>query len=440
MSSSSQSATGTPSCTLPDGASCWLCLEEGPDDSGAPLVRDCSCRGHSGFAHLPCLVQYAESKSRDLAERGAITLREFFHEKIFEQCPNCKQPFQGNIPYGMTTAQLSFFEREFKDVLSWQMGALMKRILVLDGRKEADRVEGEDICAKMLTLIDKMKKNRDPSLDVIALATIYQEIGIFYYRVDTKQSLQKGKGYLETAMDIVVTLGGRELQCLVEAIKNNLANVEARLSGVSIPDEHAGSDLRSFRTRYDFLLRAIGQNDVRTMQMGVHLATALFEAYQTLEALRLLEKLACASRRVHGSDHRITADTAFLLRQYQVRRASIGDGLSYQALRYENDGKSCVIQGPIPSNIYAPRNVDDEKTVSVATAVIYFSLGSPVMLHGLKKAAHLNGEIGEVRGYCELTDRCVVHLEDKGLRPVKVKHENVRIVFDVPDPKKESSS
>ncbi|KAK1740132.1 hypothetical protein QTG54_009082 [Skeletonema marinoi] len=438
MITKSQSAAEAPSCTPPDGASCWLCLEEGPDDSGAPLVRDCSCRGHSGFAHLQCLVQYAKSKTKDFAERGELTLSTMFVEKLFERCPNCKQEFQGDLYYEMTKAQLSFVEKEFKGANGWYIGTLTRRIHALDGGKEEDRIEGEEICAKMLSLIDEMKKNGDPQLDAFMLASVYHDIGRFNYDIGTNQRLERAKRYLEISRDVFVSLGGCDSDIAV-AIEGNIANVEARLSGSNLPTKKE-SDLSAQRARYNcMMLRVTGQNDVRTTQVGVHLATALFEACHTLEALRLLEKLAGTSRRVHGSDHRVTADTAFLLKQFQARYVSIGNGLNYQALRYENDGKSCVIQGPVPRNIFEPRNVDDEKTFSVPTANIYFSLGSPVMLHGLKKAAHLNGEIGDVRGHCELTDRCVVHLEGKDLKPVKVKHENLRIVFDVADPKKESS-
>ena len=43
-----------------DGASCYICLDEGPDEAGKPLVRDCSCRGDTaGFAHLSCIIEYA---------------------------------------------------------------------------------------------------------------------------------------------------------------------------------------------------------------------------------------------------------------------------------------------------------------------------------------------------------------------------------------------
>ena len=70
--------------------SCWICLEEGPDDTGAPLVRDCSCRGSAGFAHLSCLVKYAETQSRNAFERafesGAIDYVAMVEG--FKKCPN----------------------------------------------------------------------------------------------------------------------------------------------------------------------------------------------------------------------------------------------------------------------------------------------------------------------------------------------------------------
>jgi E3 ubiquitin-protein ligase DOA10 len=48
----------------PDGTVCFICLDVGPDDEGKPLVRDCSCRGDAGVAHLSCLTMYAKQKSR----------------------------------------------------------------------------------------------------------------------------------------------------------------------------------------------------------------------------------------------------------------------------------------------------------------------------------------------------------------------------------------
>ena len=49
---------------IPEGAMCFICLGEGDDDEGGPLVRDCSCRGDSaGFAHLSCIIQTQSKKA-----------------------------------------------------------------------------------------------------------------------------------------------------------------------------------------------------------------------------------------------------------------------------------------------------------------------------------------------------------------------------------------
>ncbi len=52
--------------SFPDDVSCWICLEEkkdcleerkDPSSSARPLLRDCCCRGGSGWAHYKCLEQ-----------------------------------------------------------------------------------------------------------------------------------------------------------------------------------------------------------------------------------------------------------------------------------------------------------------------------------------------------------------------------------------------
>ncbi len=49
----------------PGGATCYICLDGGPDEKGKPLARDCSCRGDSnGFFHMSCFIEYAKEKSK----------------------------------------------------------------------------------------------------------------------------------------------------------------------------------------------------------------------------------------------------------------------------------------------------------------------------------------------------------------------------------------
>ena len=433
-----------PSCTAPEGASCWLCLEEGPDDSGAPLVRDCSCRGHSGYAHLPCLIKYAESKSREFAERGICSTNDdkIFKEKFFRRCPNCKQEFWGDVYYEMAKAQLSFIEREFKEVPSWHLYALVERTLVLDGTNEADIIEGEKISAKMLTLIEVLKENNFPSSSLCKRRfLVHQLIGNFNFKVGTPQSLGKAKTYYEIAKNIGVGSGARWAQSHIRALDEKLASVEAKLKGGSdsLPKKRA-FDLKALRAEYGEMIQRRGEHAILTIRSGNNLAEALLSMFHTIEALRLLERIVQISSRVHGSDHRDTKMVNLLWQSFKPQYVYFEQQL-YYALRYENDGKNIVVQGPIPEDtevLTEPKNFGDEKTFAVPNGDVYFSLGSIVMLHGLKKGAHLNGEIGDIRNHCQLSGRWVVHLEGNTSKPVKVKQENLRIVFDLPDQKKRS--
>ena len=140
--------------------------------------------------------------------RGAI----LFRENFFSQCPNCKQSFQGNIYYDLTKAQLSFIEREFKDVECWNLEALMRRIAALDVTKEADKTEGEEISVKILSVIEDDMGNSKPSLEFRTLTLAYKFLGMFYSNVGDDQSLEKAKYYYEKARDVYNTLGDREVE------------------------------------------------------------------------------------------------------------------------------------------------------------------------------------------------------------------------------------
>ena len=86
-----------------DAPCCWLCLEEG--QSGKPLVRNCSCRGSTGFAHLSCIVDYAEYQGKKalLNDNVADSIT-----KAFDICPNCEQEYQGLVEYELKKAAVDF--------------------------------------------------------------------------------------------------------------------------------------------------------------------------------------------------------------------------------------------------------------------------------------------------------------------------------------------
>ena len=64
---------------LDEPPTCYICLE-----GGDGLVRECNCRGNTGFAHLECLIQYAKT----LTPQNSFSFR-------WHSCRNCRSSFTG---------------------------------------------------------------------------------------------------------------------------------------------------------------------------------------------------------------------------------------------------------------------------------------------------------------------------------------------------------
>jgi hypothetical protein len=118
---------------IPDGAVCYFCLGEEGDEDGNSLVRDCSCRGNSGFAHLPCLIEFAEQKCRAALDGDTKAFTE-----PWRKCNNCKQPFQNQLAIDLTSAFVSFAETTYghPDGSKWDkrkvMDALRLKVMRLN--------------------------------------------------------------------------------------------------------------------------------------------------------------------------------------------------------------------------------------------------------------------------------------------------------------------
>ena len=146
-----------------------------------------------------------------------------------------------------------------------------------------------------------------------------------------------------------------------------------------------------------------------------------------IEAERLVTKVATISRQIHGPDHKITIEADVLLEKCKARNVLVlPECLMFQALRYENSGQICVVQGPITK----PRQVDEERIYNVEWNLVVPAIGCAVIFHGLVSASHLNGELGEVGKHNETGTRLVVNFEKKNLKSALVKPANLRIAFE----------
>ena len=194
-------------------------------------------------------------------------------------------------------------------------------------------------------------------------------------------------------------------------------------------DAMTNSELEAIKKMYELTLRTRGMDSEVTMKLGLTYAKGLRGDNHSIEAERLVTKLATISRRVHGPDLKITIKAVELLDIFKLRGVIVlPDWKLFQALRYENDGEICIVTGPITK----PRQIEEERIYHIENNLLIPNLGCPVICHGLVSASHLNGELGEVRHMKQDEKRCAVYFAKKGMKSALVKPENLRIAFELP--------
>ena len=134
-------------------------MEEGPDDSGQPLRRDCSCRGSdSGYGHVSCIIKYAKEKS--MVSNSS---------EPWSTCPNCNQKYQHDLAFDLADAALSYIEQRCPrnskermecDVLTVDSPLIKIEAIQTNNNCKTDpslRAEGKRNATKLLSLVDKVK-------------------------------------------------------------------------------------------------------------------------------------------------------------------------------------------------------------------------------------------------------------------------------------------
>jgi len=335
----------------------------------------------------------------------------------------------------MAKAQVEFIEREFKNNHMLYVDVLVDRMNTLDFMNERDRPEGEVVCSKLLSIIEEVDK--DPSLQhddlTHSMARGHNAIADFHREFGSKENLEKAKEHYGRAKDLYEAI--RE-EVFVMAMEREIRMVVANLNGNEVKLDTTEEIIFLRKTYIDYIER-YGENDLDTIEAGIELAIALYNADHTIEAERFLTKLEQTSRRVHGHSHNITKKTLAELQEIKARKVYVSSEQDwFQALRYENDGDKIVVRGPLPK-FWDERKVEEEKTLTFESKDIIPKKGTPVVVHGLRlrSTSHLNGKIGELRAFSEEDSFYDLYFEEEGLEHIKVKLENVRILFDLPEKK-----
>ena len=298
-----------------EGASCWICFVGGLDELGHPLRRDCSCRGGSGFAHLSCIVEYAKHKTEQW-ENGECA------EDPWRVCPNCDQPYQGELDLDLANEYVALVKEEHPDDRGKLIGALnFKRRaladLLLNHLQSQRKDEVIQISNIILSMIGQMKTDDHLLLLPENISRIerdtYTDLGHIAYNEGTKEGAKTAMAYLEKCRDIQKEL--RDLDGVAQS-ENNIWYAKSDcdyLEGRSMCDNKEYLERR--QKSYEKAVKKYGQENIRTLKSGRSLAIVLTDAHHSLEAERLLTKLAAISKRVHGPDHCITKKIEFRLQK-----------------------------------------------------------------------------------------------------------------------------
>jgi len=454
------------------GAVCWICLEGGggtDDTTGRePLVRDCACRGSdAGFGHLSCIIKYAEQK----CEQATQLFGEFVSPWAI--CPICKKGYQNDLAILLSEAFVTYVERTYDhpgndlvdkvkvmEALTLQITSNRNNMNITSPSEVISKFRMIDVLVhKLLNIVNRAREDHDmegwvhmdPSTSEFQFyryicdnfqAFGYACLGQFCKMDDPEESMNIEIGHYERARDIHNSVGS-------EHSANSMSDLIRYTRAKHEGDNEAR--LKTTTNYYRDALRDTGEESERTMSIGMTYISNLALANHSIEAERLAKKFVATSLQVLGQEHHFSQKFAQILRLRKrrfVHKASSQhcDGndfrtLQYLALHYENDGKVCIISGPITQSRFDEEEItiDEGQTCGIASALVIPAVGCPVICHGLVNASHLNGKLGDVRsiissdkkgGIDEL--RLGVYFEDESLKSAAVKPANLRIAFVLP--------
>lgn len=136
---------------------------------------------------------------------------------------------------------------------------------------------------------------------------------------------------------------------------------------------------------------------------------------------------------MNGPDHPVTLQAETYLikcKQGEVYTKWRGELRCFQLVGCEENGEKCVLKGPLEK----PGKIDEEEMVTVPVRRVIAGLHTSVVCHGLTgPLAHLNGKVGDVRGFGTKTFSYEIHFEDRNIEPRMVGMLNARVIFELPD-------
>ena len=263
-----------------------------------PVRRDCSCRGSdASFFHLNCIVEYAKLKTIDWVEDEDWNEDTEKLVAPWQDCLNCKQPYQNGLAVGLGNEFVSFVGSHYPDNHLMLIEALYLKLyafirMVNSTPRPELLKDGKETAIEMLSVIGKMKAKGLTSDEILYFeANAYNCIGLVTEARGTKVDAQEAIQYYKKALDIFKRI---HHAAGIAAVESSILKAKTKYGGEN--KENKKEQLNQYQKIYELAVETFGQDTPDTIYAGVNLAIALWNSHRGIEAERLLIKLSATSK------------------------------------------------------------------------------------------------------------------------------------------------
>lgn len=423
----------------PAGVSCWICLEEGADDSGGQLMQSCACRGESGFVHSSCLGGYACRKSEDLLRKNEGDNKESCYRDPWNTCPTCHQLYTGHLKLGLAKYYIektqSLPENNCK-----RMSALML-LAATKATEFGDYSGGIDQYKQVLAAIQSSSKF--PPADDQDFVDISPRL-----EVECLEGLGMAYGDLgDESMSLFYLEKAHKLGLVVYGPSHPLLSIIAdQLNKLKTGD--TASTVAGIRARLEECREHFGENHEATIMGMIALSEELVRDGKLSEAHDLCKDASKAAKRSLGPAHETTKSAESHYRQYRT----ILDSNKLQAAVMAGEAKPAKLISPDPSldgtTVFILRPVKHDfskyvcailgtnrelKKVKILLSKLILKQGTPVQCQHMASASHLNGKRGTVQSFDDAggcgINSYEVEFDDGRIPPRQIKVGNLMVVL-----------
>ena len=409
---------------------CYICLDDGPDELGGEVMRDCSCRGSAGYVHLSCAIKYAEQKyesSRILKAKK---------QNPWKECPNCHQVYTGTLAIDMAKQYVTFVEENYQRNHTLILSALVTRLesltTLVNKRSSTQTEEAELVANTILHKVRQMKLKRIAlnRHDRIYEAYAYEILGCMKSNeLKFPEAIEFLEKSLQVCKDHNLSTVDR-IEGMITSLKFNL-----------VVNPSSEDILKNHKNMYEQLIRFESKSSISAIRAGEDYGRTLKVHNHGVEAEWFLTKLAEISHSNHGPEHEITQNVSSLKHHCMDRVVSVtsseagihqssralsfveyvdDETMFYRFLKYDGNFERCLVEGPLICS-----GSTTNKQMSLLSDEIIFARGTPVICQDTN--TNIDGQLGDVRSWNSESKCYTIHWEDESLEPCELHQTKVRV-------------